>query len=331
MNLSAILLTLSVTALWGTDPCVPDQAVYFRMQLKQEAIRSPGHLKLSLALTDSALLAETYSVRMSIWSEQTLVRQQSLTLNPQEPVLFNMACPAVRAHTTLRCRGELCIGEEVLEVKESLLSLWPPPQPLPIPTLPRRIWIFDISGRIQRLCEVLAVDSTDATFQSVRDFSTPEVLIVGENTRTDQLQMLIERFYHSSDSPVMVFLGQTEFPAHADVSITNDTVVSYPVQCDWNHPLLKGLQRRDLMTAVGRCRSLSISKEHHGRLDSVIRAPSPHGREHGSHLCLMHTRNQTQLYCQLPVTQASDPRHVALFRNILVYSLSVLEQRPQGD
>jgi hypothetical protein len=152
-------------------------ATFFKMALAHDAIYTPSKMDLILDVTDRARVEGEYGFRVQIYMAGVLVRKQVLPATRTEPVRFELTFPPIQDKTDVRCRVELFINGEFIEAGELPLTLFPTPEPYPKKQIDRTIWVFDTSGRLQNIFEDLEVETVDATFQSARNFGTPEMIL----------------------------------------------------------------------------------------------------------------------------------------------------------
>lgn len=309
--------TLIAIHLLLLQPC--QGASFFEMALEHKSIYSPGKMNLSLELTDKAKIESEYRFQISVYVTDTLIRKQVLPVTKAEHAVFNLSFPEVHSKTDVRCRAELFINGQFIEAKEKPLILWPPLTPYPEKPKDKVIWVFDISGRLQKIFDDLEVKITDATFQAARNFGTPDIVFIGQELDPNSMQVITDRLVSADNKPIIIFLRQRQLLKNSNIEIPKENNHSVNVVCDLNSPLLKGLNKLDVMHMVDSAIYIRVKKQEDKdwTIDSHVTETVKDNKYIYSYLVSIQKNEQTTIYCQLPVTDGDDHRYVILFENLL--------------
>jgi hypothetical protein len=312
----------------------------FEFNIKQDCIYTPGKIELTMKLTDAVTIESSYQFRVSVYSAETLIRKQSLTAKPKEPIVFSLEFPAVQTKTDGRCRCELYIGDQFVSCEEKPITLWPPIAAYPDKTInDRTIWTYDTSGRLGEIFRKMEIKTADATFQAVRDFGRPDIVLIGEMLDPNSVSVITGRlsafepnfFFVGHDptaiseltnrlssfepKPMVVWLRQKQLPAGFKVEIPTKDNVPVNIKYDSNSPLLTGLNERDILSMVKGCYYVKIKNENIA-VKSEITEINKDDKYILSYLSVTEEKGGWTIYCQLPVTDGN-PRSILLLNNIL--------------
>lgn len=309
--------TLIAIHLLLLQPC--QGASFFEMALEHESIYSPGKMNLSLELTDKAKIESEYRFQISLYVTDTLIRKQVLPVTKAEHAVFNISFLEVHSKTDIRCRAELFINGQFIEAKEKPLILWPPLTPYPEKPKDKVIWVFDISGRLQKIFDDLEVKITDATFQAARNFGTPDIVFIGQELDPNSMQVITDRLVSVDNKPIIIFLRQRQLLKNSNIEIPKENNHSVNVVCDLNSPLLKGLNKLDVMHMVDSAIYIRLKKQEDKdrTIDSHVTEIVKDNKYIYSYLVSIQKNEQITIYCQLPVTDGDDHRYVILLENLL--------------
>lgn len=326
-NIARFYSILIIIALWTLQPC--EASSFFEMTLDRNSIYTPGKMSLSLELTDKAKIEGEYRFQVSVYVTDTLMRKQIFPITKAEPVAFNLTFPEVNDKTVVRCRAELFINGEFIEAKEKHLVLWPPLTPYVEKLKNKVIWIFDISGQLQKIFDELEVEITDATFQAARNFQKPDIVFVGQNLDRDSIQVISNRLASVDNKPVVIFLKQKQLPKDSSVEISKENNRSINVACDLNSPLLEGLNRLDVMEMVDNANHVKVKrqKDKGWTINSPVTELIKDDKNLYSYLLRLEKGGQVSFYCQLPVTDGDDPRCRILLENLLKFANTIVDSR----
>jgi hypothetical protein len=289
------------------------------MTLERDSIYTPGKMQLSLKLTDKAKIESEYQFQVCVYVAGTLVRKQILPVTKTEPVVFDLTFPKVQSKTDVRCRAELFISGQFVEAAEKPLVLWPSLTPYPEKPKDKVIWVFDIQGRLRRIFDDLKVDAVDATFQAVRNFGTPNIIIIGQDLDPNSMRVITDRLAMIDSKPVIIFLRQEQLPKNSNVGIPKENNYSSNVACDLNSPLLKGLNKLDVMRMVDSSIYIKVKKQKDKdwAITPFVSEILKDNKYIYGYLINVRDKEQVTIYCQLPVTDSDDPRYVRLLQNLL--------------
>jgi hypothetical protein len=293
------------------------------MALKQDSIYTPGKINLALKLTKEAEIEGEYHFNVNIYVAETLMRRQTLPARDEEPTVFELEFPAVRSRTGVRCRVELFLNGQFIETKEKPLALWPPMVSCFGDFITEKvIWVFDISGGLQQFFKDLKIEIVDATFQAARDFGIPDIILVGQDTDPNNMQVIIHRLMSVGSNPVVVFFRQKQLPKNATSEITIKDDHIQKVVCEINSPLLAGLNKSDIMNMLDDAMCVKVRKGANKdiSIDSYVTKVVKNGRNVYSYLCTVTDKGQVTIYCQLNVTEGQDPRSAILLANLLRFA-----------
>jgi hypothetical protein len=302
----------------------PCQESFFEMSLKRDSVYTPGRMQMFMRISDKAILEGPYAFRISVVLEGSVIRKQVLPAVQDKTTVFVLDFPETRGRAAVRCRAELLVDGEFVEAKEVALAIWPPLKPAPKQPRDKVIWVFDTSGALKKICDELGVRATDATFQAVRDFQRPNIVLVGENIDHRSFNILEDRI--SADDAALetiVFLRQEVLPNEWAVQVADGDELPATVRCDPNCLLLSGLSKLDIMKlTIGATPVQVPSTQDKSR--TIASYVSAAGRDQDtilSYLGSLRTGKVVTVYCQLPITAslADEPRAGALFRNLLQF------------
>lgn len=317
-GLCCLALGLLRLAAWRCD------GAFLQTSLDQDAVYTPGCVDLVMNVSKEAALVEQYSFRVTLFCGETVIRDQPLPGSQDEPTTFEVVVPEVRERTDLRCRVELLVGGRFVEAAEKPLALWPPLSPFAEQPKGKVLWTFDTSGALQRIFSELQVQAVDATFQPVRDFQTPDVVFVGENTDLQSLENLRSRLDSQPKSDRrIVFLRQSRFPEEWNVEVPAKAEPLRRFCHDPNSVLLSGLNQLDIMHMARNAVPVGLAdkKQKEGSVVSHVGEPAEAGKAMLSYMVAVQEEVLTSIYCQLPITEdfEADPRSAALLCNLLEF------------
>lgn len=297
------------------------EAAIFEMALRQESIYTPGKINLSMELTDEAKYAGEYQFKISIYVTGSLIRAQTLQANRKNTVAFELAFPEVFSRAEGRCRCELFIKDDFIESRELPFVLWPSIEAYPSESLKsKEIWTYDISGKLPELFGKMQVKIVDATFQTTRDFSTPEIVFIGQDTDPNSMRLIAGRLKSVEKKPVIIFLKQKQFLKEIKIEIPEENNISRNVDCDLRSMLLKDLMYRDIMNMAANASYIKIQKDPNRPVKSYVTEVTKDEKNIYSFLCTVQEKEQIIICCQLPVTDNDDPRSTILLRNLLSFA-----------
>lgn len=325
--ITAVLCLLSIVYLSPQQVC---EASLFEMALAQDSIYTPGKITLALKLTDEAEYQGYYQFRISFYMAGDLVRKQTLTAAQNESVRFELSFPEVFSRTDCRCRCELFIGDDFFEALEKSFTLWPPTAPYSGESIrDKEIWTFDTSGRLQELFDILEVEATDATYQPAREFGSPDIVLIGQNTEPNSVRIITERLVPVEPKPLIIYLKQKQLIRELKLEIPAENNHPQSVTCDANGILLNGLNMVDMMRLVDDALFVKIKKDRgsDGTIKSFVTESIKDQKNIFSYLFTIENRGQKLVFCQLPVTDRKDPRCAILLKNILKFSVNFIDSR----
>jgi hypothetical protein len=296
-----------------------DGASFFEMALERDSICTPGEMNLTLKLTDKAKVESGYRFQVSVYVIDTLMRKQLLLATKTEPVVFDLVFPEVQSKTNVRCRVELFIDGQFVEAEEKPLLLWPSPSLDRQKLKDKVIWIFDTSGKLQKISSDLKIETVDATFQAARNFGTPDIVFLGQDLDPNSMQVITDRLASVDNKPIIIFLRQKQLPESNNVDIPKENNRSINVACDLNSPLLKDLDKLDVMHMVDSAAHIKVRKQKDKNwiIKSFVTEISECNEYIYSYLMSVRNKERVTIYCQLPVTDNDDPRYRILLLNLL--------------
>jgi hypothetical protein len=306
---------LMVMNLLFVQPCLGN--TFFKVILARDAIYSPGEIHLTLELTDRARIEGEYEFRIHVYITGVLVRKQIVPATRNELTHFDLTFPPIQGKTNVRYRVELFINGEFIESRELPLTLYPASEPFVQKQINKTIWVFDISGRLQKILDDLEVEAVDATFQSARNFGTPEVVFIGEDLDPNSMQLITDRLALAKNKPLIIFLKQKQLLRDLGIDIPEIDRKAESIECDFDCRLLRGLGRRDVMSLLNSTVSVKIKRDDGKSIDSDITEVDQDNKNMYSYLCTIEERNRTTIHCQLRVTDDKDPRCGILLKNLL--------------
>jgi hypothetical protein len=258
-----------------------------------------------------------YVFRVRVYMEDVLVRNQTLPATRTEPVRFEVAFPPTRGKIEVRCRVELLINGEFVESGELPLSLYPAPAPYPERHTDKTLWVYDTSGKLQRIFANLGFEAVDATFQPARNFGTPEIVFIGEDLDPNSVHVINRRLDLAQRKYVTVFLRQKRLPPRSNAEMSDTGSLPQNFVCKPESPLLKGLGARDLMGLADDATCLRIRTDGSERSESHVTVLAQDKNNLYSYLCTLEQESRTMVFCQFRVTDHKDPRCGILLRNLL--------------
>lgn len=302
------------------QPC--QASSFFEMTLKHNSIYTPGKMHLAVELTDKAIIQGNYMFRVSIYVADTLMRKQTLPVAKGKQASFELFFPEVRSRTGVRCRAELFINGEFIEAKEKPLTLWPQLVSHPKKPAGKVIWIFDTSGKLEKIFEDMDIETIDATFQAARDFGTPTIVLIGQYIEPNSMQVITHRLASVDSKLVVIFLRQKRLMGNSEIEISREIDLSKSIVCDLNSPLLQGLTKLDIMEMVDNAIPVKITKQEDKRwfVNSYVTEVVKEEKNIYSYLSSIEENHQVTIYCQLPITDSDDPIHGILLDNMLKFA-----------
>lgn len=297
-------------------------ASYFTMNLKQDSIYTPGNINLTMNLTEEAKIQDNYQFKVSIFLTGTLIREQTIKVNKNDPVTFELPVPEVFERTEGRCRCELLIAGNFLEAQELPLLLWPEIKPYKKDAqMNSEIWVYDTSGKLLELFKKMEVKVIDATFKTARDFGKPDIVFVGENTDPNNMRLLENSITAANTEPVIVYLKQKQFLKEAKIEVLTDNDLSKNISLMKTNEFTASLDFRDVTTLINKSQYLKIKKDVNEKtITSFVGEINKDENNIYSYICTIQNKNHVTIYCQLPITDGNDPRYTIILKNILNYT-----------
>lgn len=329
MKTKAIIFygTLIIIELLLLQPCYG--VSFFEMTLEHNSIYTPGKMNLTLKLTDKAKIEGEYRFQISVYVAEALMRKQILPVTKTNPIAFELTFPQVRSKTDVRCRAGLFVNGQFIEAKEKALVLWPPLAPYLKRPIDKVIWVFDISGRLQKIFDDLEIEITDATFQAARNFGTPDIVFIGQNLDPNSMQVITSRLKLVDNKPVIIFLRQKQLPPNTYIEIPKENNRSENVVCNLKSPLLEGLNKLDVMYMVDSAIHIKARKQENKNwtIDSCVTEISKDNKYTYSYLASIQDKERITIYCQLPVTNGDDPRYGILLKNLIELANKIVDSQ----
>jgi hypothetical protein len=292
----------------------------------RDAIYTPGHIRLIFRLTPAARLAGPYDLRITVYTGQNKVREQMMTVTRARPVSYDVPFPRVREITRGSYRAELSLSSELLEVQERPLALWPPRDLQPAAPCHGKVWAFDTSGALQTLLPQFGLEPADASFQTVRDFGSPDIVFVGENLDRMSMRTLVQRASATSKAQVLILLRQKQFPEELDAAISEKVDPCRPVVRKPNSPLLKDLGGADVIQLLHDANAVEVER-HVGRsIHSDLTPAKEDAKASTSYLCVVEDKPCVLLFCQLRAVTPDDPRQMTLLRNLIQFACQTADR-----
>lgn len=297
-------------------------ASFFKMALERDSIYTPGQTNLSLELGPKATLEGAYIFQVSVFVTDKLTRKEILQATKTEPAVLELAFPRINDKTVVRCRAELYVDGEFVEAEEKPLTLWPLPEKPSKELINKVIWVFDISGQIQKIFDGLEVKVIDATFQPARNFGKPDIVFIGENLDTNSMRTITDRLALVDDKLVTIFLKQNQLLKNSIVEIPKENNHSENMACDFDSPLLDKLGRFDLMNMAEGANYVKVKKQKNEKwsIESRVTEMVQDQENIYSYLMVIKQRKKATIYCQLPVNDAENPRCGTLLNNLLRFA-----------
>jgi len=302
---------------------------FFEMTLKRDSIYTPGKMNLSLELTSKAKIEGDYRFCISVYVSEELMRKQVLPITKGKPIVFELTFPQARSKTNVRCRAELFLNGAFVEAQERPLILWPPLTLYIGKPNETVIWVYDVSGRLQKFFGDSELDFTDATFQAARDFSTPDIIFIGPELDPNNMRVITHRLASIDSKPVVVFLRQNQFLKGDQTDIPQVNNHPKSVVCDNNSPLLQGLNKLDIMGMLDSVSYIRINKrkDNDWSIDSYVTEKMGGKKSVHTYLSTIEEEGQVTIYCQLYPFDGDDPRYDVLLQNILKFAHKVVESK----
>jgi hypothetical protein len=212
------------------------------------------------------------------------------------------------------------LGGELLEARDGPISLWPPRDVRPRAQSDAKIWVLDASGVLQALLPQFGIQPVDAAFQTVRDFSRPDIVFAGEDLDGRNMQVLTERIAAASQPLVVVLLRQKQWPQELEATIRKKSDPCCAVVPLPNSPLLKDLTGGDLMWLLRDANAVEIERHVDRSIHSHLTAANEDAGTILSYLCVVEEAGRVTLLCQLPAVNREDPQQMTLLRNIVQFA-----------
>jgi len=329
---TAILVACVVCMVTHSLMSQPCQMSFFEMTLKRNSIYTPGKMQMTMTLNEKATFEGDYTFKLSIFVDNVLVRKTIMPVTRETPAMLELTFPGVRGRTDARCRAELFMNEEFIEARERPLTLWPPATSCPNVPTNKVIWVFDTSGQLQELFGHLRVQAIDATFQAARDFGTPAIVFIGQETDPNSMNVITHRLTGIKNKPTAVFLRQKSLPWTADIQVLSESYSPKKVACAVGSPLLQSLGRYDMMNMVEKVAPIRVKKAKNDdtHVDSYVTEVVEDEEYIFTYLCTVRKDGQVTVYCQLPATDREDPRSGILLNNLLTFAGETGNPRENG-
>jgi hypothetical protein len=291
------------------------QGSLVEVNLPSPAFYTPGKIPITLQLTEQALLEGPYSYQISVFSADSLVRQQILPAQRSTVTTYEVSFPVVRSRTTGRCRVELFFAGQFLEAQEKPFSLWPPLASLPVPKVKGTVLIYDVSGQLQRLLSEWKIPYSDAAFQPQRDFAAPALMLLGENLPVESIKTIqpyLDSIRQRLQTLTLVVFRQTQYTAHPAIKIVPGKATPR-ITWDANSPLLAGLENGDLLTLAPGSTPLVIAEPNmlDLKLVSAVSLLTEGHKELYSYLLLLQRQDLMIISCQFPLVEKVEQNPLA--------------------
>ncbi|MHC4168416.1 MAG: hypothetical protein ACYSWQ_15800 [Planctomycetota bacterium] len=171
----------------------------------------------------------------------------------------------------------------------------------------------------------------DATFQSARDFGTPEIVFIGENLDPNNVRIIDDRLAMSQSKPVTIFLRQKKLPIESLMEISEDDSSPQHIEIDFDSRFLSGLGTRDLMNLVDEAVHIRIKRDKGRLVNSYITEVTQDKKHLFSYFLTFEEEGRITIYCQLRVADSKDPRCGVLLRNMLEFADRIIRVREEND
>jgi hypothetical protein len=293
--------------------------------VQQEAIYTPGTVRLSFVLTDAATLAGPYRIRAALYLAGATARDREVEVTRPQATLCELPVPELDGIVKAVCRIELFQDDAFLEAHELPVSLWSRHHLEPAGRCGTRVWAVDPSGVLLSRLSEFGIEAADASFQAVRDLRVPEIVFVGERLDEENMRLTFDRVRQAQDVVTIVF-GQDRLTGGFDAAGITVTDPCHPVIAEPNSVLLTGLSSRDAMWLLNDARPLRIKRRPDRSIHSHLTAVESDSKVVLSYLSIVEQHSRTTLYCQLPATDRDDPRQMVLLRNILQFACERAER-----
>ena len=306
----------------------PSKAAYFEMKLQRNSFYSPAKMSLTIKLTDEAIVRDDYKIDISIFVSESLTRRQRLEISREKPVVFELGFPQVSSRVKALCRAELLINGQLIEGQELPLTLWPPLEPYSGKISEKVLWVYDTSGYLRKFSDSLGIKIVDATFQAARQFATPDVVFIGINTDVNSIKTINKQLELQKTKPVIIYLKQKRLPKDINVEIPEEQKGPAEVVCDFNSPLLDGLNSFDIITLIRNSSYIKLKKQQEGTLiNSVVSEEIKDPRNIYSYMFIIEQTEAVTIYCQLDSSDVENPQYQLLLTNLLRYAEKVVKSR----
>lgn len=317
-KLCRILIVLTVCILAVQTACLGS---YFQMKARSN-ICSPSTFAVNARLTDKASLQGKWRVDLAVYVDKELVRKESSLISRKGAAVFKVDFPELRKVVNGRYRAELYLDGEFIEGVEKKFSIWPRSVPYKLADKQMVIWAYDKSGSLQKIFKSIGVKVVDATFQTARDFSKPDIIFVGENTEPKDMKVLDRHLMVSGNKPVLVSLSQKDFAKTDMLQICKPSRNTEVVSSQKDADILKGLGKFDVLNFIANARPVYFSnglKANKTRASLWISKVSAEDQKAKSYAGMITERGYKTIFCQLPVMKgfAEDPAARKLFFNLL--------------
>ena len=324
-----IIVLLAFCILTGHRTLAAD---FFQINLEQSNLYSPSTLIVNAGLTDKARLQGKWHIDVAVYIDRELIRKESLKIAPQKASVFKLDFPEVRKKINGRCRAELFLDGEFVEGVEKKISVWPRPVPYELPGKTLVIWAYDKSGGLQKLFKSTGIKAVDATFQTARDFSKPDLIFIGENTPPKYMEAINGHMMASDNKPMVVFLAQKEFEKTALLKICKPStkkIITYDMQAG----LLKGLTKSNILVLTAEAKPVCLNKDPQTQkheIDSLISQGQPNkDKRFESYIGIIQERGYKTIYCQFPIMSdiKNNPVSRKLFFNLLEAAITQIREK----
>jgi hypothetical protein len=300
---------------------------FFDFKFDRCVYDTPCEAILSIEMTNHFVMNKPYVFKVSVFMYNSLLKEYRLSSNHAMSTQTTLAFPQITQKTHVRCRVEMLLEDVFIEAREKILTLYPPSLFIDLIDLRNTfIWVYDESGQAQKLLSQLAISYTDASYQLVRDFSTPDIVIIGPDSNPNKTQVLFDRLKTCNQPHVIFIMKQTEYPVLSRIKTVDCPSQFEHITIDPQSDFFNDLDTCDLLTMLEqRASCLCIpDKAFAGSLKSLLTCRTDYPGNMNSILGFITDSNRTVIYCQLSIKD-TNPAAILLFKNILAYSAGTVK------
>lgn len=295
-----IIVSLFLMVMFITSNGRGMEKCCFDFSINNTSIYTPGKVILSFQLKEMCVLEGEYRYNIYIYDQDVMLKNQSVLLKQEESQQITLEFDDMKHVTLCRCRVELLLENEPLEVKELFLKLYPSSFKPLIQQQNSVVWAYDESGRLQAKLNELNVEFMNANYQLIRDFIEPDIILLGEDIHPANINLVISNYESRFRDSVWIYLKQKSLVSYQHIQLKPFSCFQRSIVCDYEGSMLDGLTSSDLMSLINKGEYFQVF-DNNAILQNYIGINR--GDEYVESL-LVHIENSPQkIYCHIPLLE----------------------------